>query len=476
LLALVCVAQAGIVLEDGYVGSWFDTMYVEGTTDLTAPTFSDFQYYYLDEGDAETNVTFYSDYLTVDFTNDEDSDEAYYGTCTLEYTLWNDAGDTALNTVTCSCSNYYETASCTFMTGIPPGTYMAELTTWDFIGNWQVTTSADDATLMDVVVWNNRVDMMAPMIVSMAPEASATLTIPAMNADASVAGAYVLLSVEAHDNEGTDMWASGVAMGGVTITDSEETMWMALGLDDYGTYDADDNYVKTYGYSIQFYNWADEGTWTIDSFDVVDFAGNWASETAGFVLTLETDVTEVDSGRPPQCDTFGIGDDSYTYYTSSDYNVIMSAQNTVGYYATSYVYFNMECNADYSGWNYAGALFASPQVQLAGATGAMSLWAQTEEGVLPPEQLTVSPSSYEEDIYYVSYPGDTLYGAGDLSYWYDAWYVYNGYPVGEYTLDRVYTTTETGAVQVYDSALGSASSVVPSVVVVAAALAAAMFL
>jgi len=415
----------------------------------------------------------YGTSLSIDFASDED--QPYYATCALSFSLWNTAGDAVLKEVVCSCSVSSLYAYCYFPSRIPAGTYMAEFTISDWIGNWQVLTSADEATLLDVEIANNRVDTMPPMLVAMEPTAAATVTIPAANADSTTAGAYVNFWVDAHDNEGTDDWASGVMSGGITITDSDDEPMMFALTGEGSEYDDDDNLVYSYGAAVQFYNWADADSWTVDNFWAVDNAGNVAMSTsAAFDITLATLVTAEDGNRPPQCDTFGIGDDSYMVYTSSDYNVIDTTLNPIDYYATSYVYFNMECNADYTGWNYAGALFASPQVLLAGETMAASLWAQTEEGYLPPPQLTFGDYDFPEDIA-SAYPGASLYGSGDLSYWYDQWTVYEGFPIGEYTLDRVYTSTETGAVQVYDAALGAASSVVPSVVVIVA-LATAMLL
>jgi hypothetical protein len=480
LIAIVAVANAGVVLEDGYVGSWFDTVTVEGTTDLAAPDADNFVYTGLDDntlGMVNISDSYYGWSFSVDFDVTEGTDSDAVVSCDMSYTLWDDTGMMALNMFTCSCDPYvFYDADCYIWYGAPPGVYTAEFTIMDWIGNWQTYTSADGVGLLDITVDNTQVDTTAPVITDMEPTAAVSLTITGSNQDATTAGAFVLFSVTAHDNEGTDPWASGVMSGGVTLTDSnDETMFLPLGVEDSGTTDTDGNYVKVYGYSIQFYNWADADTWTVESFDAVDYAGNWATPgAAGFDIDLATDVAVDTAGKPPQCDTFDVGIDSYFSYTSSDYDTVDSSLNSPeSYYLTDYIYLNSECNAEYSGDNFAGAIFASPQVMLEGATMAMSLWAQTSTGVLPPEQLVIGDYDDDDNIYYYNYPGAYLGGIGDASYWYDTWGVRNGYPVGDYTLDRFFTVTETGAVQVYDVALGSASSVVPSVLVVAVALVAA---
>jgi hypothetical protein len=473
LVLLVAVANAKIVKEGGLKGSWFDTIVLTSDDDVTAPDidFTDTANVYWESWDGLYETTPYvgtnisggwSDYGYFNFEFTSASDDDTGGGCDLVLTLGEAVDGVYENTIDCtgeeSCygSTWSCYSTCYARYYIKGGVYDSWLTCWDQVGNWAMWGSDDIGT---VTINNNQVDTMIPVLT----DASASTDTVEIPEDSSRDDVWTFdISVTATDNEDTDDWASGVAGVWITVVDEDDnSMDLALPYDYYGSDDT------VYGVTITVFNWAEPMTYTVTAFNAVDYAGNWAVALEdGWDVTISA-LAEDDVAN---CQTFDIG---LTSLSTSDGTVDVTGSSS----NYAWQYFRLGCTTKYGDAtdNYAAVTFMGPAVTLVGDTMETMMMVADSASSLPPIDMVPSLLSDEQEAYYF-YPA--YYAFSDFlgdAYWTSYINFENGWPSGDWTLYEVWTFTETGSAQRYNADAGSASSVVPSLMVVAVAAVATLF-
>jgi hypothetical protein len=473
LVLLVAVANAKIVKEGGLKGSWFDTIVLTSDDDTTAPSidFTDTVNNYWSSwyalsydppyvGANITGGTYDYGYFNFRLTS---GDQDTSGGCDMMLTLGDGTDGVYDNTITCTSSSYcYGDDDCysTCSTGyyVKAGAYDSWLTCWDGVGNWAMWGTEDIGAVM---IYNNEVDFMAPMLTNAAVSVDSIEIPEGSSRDDTWT---VDISVDVYDNDLEDDWASGIGGVWITVVDQDDnSMDLALFYDsvDVGTW------VYTYGTTVTVYNWAEPNVYTITMFTAVDKAGNWATPADdGWTLT----VTALAEDDVANCQTF---DSGITSLSSSDGTIDVSGDPSTYYWQ----YFRLGCTTKFGDTtdNYAAVSFMGPAVTLAGDTMMTMMYLSDAASILPPVDMVPSSLGYTTDAVYV-YPA--YYSFTDLlgdAYWSSYMTFYNGWASGDYTLYEVWTFTDTGSAQRYNADAGSASSVVPSLMVVAVAAVATLF-
>jgi hypothetical protein len=525
LICLVVLATADVQKSGGLKGSWTDEFEVENAAvDMAAPGIA---YSATHTTALVCDSTGFSSSYTVNTTEEApyttDCDLYFLATGELTYAMtssyqldWEETGsymvsywtgtvDDPTNVITadCDCTDGGLEVTCSFY--LPehtvPGLYTPMITLMDSQGNWAVYDDTDFATAGNGVtftVQSNDPDVMAPVIdatsYAMVPATGEVVLGMVSNIDTSVDVTISLLATDGQISStcvstvaGYDGWSSGLAGVMVTVTwgEGEDTVtkeWMMSS--DWTTITASCNYM--FELEFNFYNFASVGTWTISKFTAWDMAYNmmeWVPTTMNTIDISYDDTALEAAGGVFSCQTFDV------YVNILDVNEDLVITATEGGQAV----LSMTCvEKDETASNYAAVGFRTETYIPVGETMATRRWTWSYGAGTPyggdyedecnPSGISINCPVWQQSTnmgenveYTVADPDWTAYNyaPGTDNFFAGIWtsyvQVYPGWQDGDYELAQIYTITATGGVQLYDIALGSASSVVPSIFAVAIA-------
>jgi hypothetical protein len=427
LLLLAIAANAYQVKTGGLKGAWFTNFIVTGPVDdMAAPTVSNFMIEST-AADYMTNITGYgygSDSIDFDFDVTDAVDD--YPTCTTMFQLWDSTGTTVLNDLI--VDDYFLDAS--VYAGSWPGTYASMLYCMDMTGNsnwWDSSTGT-----FDIMVANHDVDMdgydVSNLQVNGGAAASVVIdsTFDTMDLDFTVDIANVA-SPGLYDMGVyyvRDAWVMGTWVS--TSTGAINTDWM-LGL--YCTYTDATTGSCTGTWTVS--NTDDIGVLTVSGVSVRDLQGNVSPLTSALVVTI-TNTAPIDV---VSCQTLTLD--------------ILEDPTTPVDISVTYDYLDLDAGC-------------TIKTTVSTVTNSIYVgYAHTQ--VMEVDGVVTTGNT-------MAYGDDTFFSDGTASP--DVYFNF-GLPGGLWRLDTVTTVTGYGASQYYTFALGSASSVAPSMVALAVAAAVA---
>jgi len=498
LLAVVAIANAGIVKSGGLKGSWTDVIPLSSPdADLTAPGVAyydsstpslelDSDYYNFDETyfvnmSEGYNAYYSSNGITASFaiTGELDTTSySFYYTGSVDCLFWTGPTmATATNTLIPDyCYGYYDnTYYCDFTLShhLVAGDYSLYCVAADMNGNTAMITpdSFDVADQPMFTLAENFADMTAPVI------SDFTLTGGDVTLDSTsqvYAGdnmAAITVTVddgEWEESDNYDPYSSGLTTYGndvwVTIVDEMDNSWDFVL--DYDTSDSDTG-AQMYSLGFFFSNMFAEGDYEIVSVAARDMAGNvnTMALTTGNVISISNDDGAADL-TPFSCQTL----------TVTAIDLVSDPEPAVTADASDYVSVMTSCETkDDSGSSFVAIHYQSDAYTAAGwSEDAMyNVWTDYSDLGVGPWADSIMPGTMQTD--------DADYSASSLPYignyytsattqvYYDTITFPPAAPEADYWLVEVYTAGPGGVVQLYDLAEGAASSVVPSVFAVAVA-------
>jgi len=507
LLCIVAVANAYIDKDGGLKGSWADTIMVTrtGAADLDAPGVIA----HATGAILESYSSGFGTAYIMDRTVDPDNEYIYfYFDITNE--MDNSAGDTnydmdwfqdempsciavsfmnadLVHSIPFSCDisgANYVTCSAYIRDNMVTGAYTPMITLMDPLGNWATYTVAA-FTGADVPVWTytdiaDNADVTAPVVTG----SDISLAIVPLDATGTytfwtTTGASTIISVDVHDSPTTDTKSTGI-----------RDVWVEVDVDGAGMGDnmmfplwEEEDVVETpdignvrYSVELSFTPVFRAGVWTIVKFIAYDEAGNKGE----LALTAANTITVTDALLIAASDADDGVFSCQTIDAFGDVSGLTPAAPATTQTARAYAYLEATCVLKSASTidNYVGVGYQSPAYNAEGWAGATyTVWS---EGTAS-RWNTWDLLGYDVGYTYGDEDSDTdvWYAAGTETDSTGAWdeYIYfpPRSPTGGWSLFEVYTINKFGGIQTYRLALGSASSVAPSLFAVAIAAVVALF-